>query len=223
MGVLVYWGKCLAGAPEELDLPTDHPRPAVPSLHSKAYPFELSLEVTQALNAVSQQEGVTLFMTLLAAFQILLARYSGQDDIVVGSCAPEHNDAEFEEQIDFCAKTLILRTNLSGDPTFQQLLVRVHEVVNEAYKHQAMPFEKLLEVLHPEHNLSQTPLFQVFFTLQNAPAQRLDLTQLATEELKAVKADLEMSLVETEQGLRGVLLYSTDLFAASTIRRLLAH
>ena len=166
---LNYWKKQLADAPELLALPTDHPRPAVQTDQGATYSFTLSSELTDQLKELSQQEGVTLFMTLLAAFQVLLYRYSNQTDIVVGSPIANRTHAEIERLIGFFVNTLVLRTDLSGNPSFRELLKRVREVTLAAYAHQDLPFEKLVEELNPKRDLSHSPLFQVMFVLQNAP------------------------------------------------------
>ena len=143
---LSYWKKQLEGIPAVLNLPTDRPRPAVQSFRGVRQSFELSKELTQRLKALSRKEGVTLFMTLLAAFQALLYRYTGQEDIVVGSPIANRNRTEIEELIGFFVNTLVLRTNFAGDPTFKELLARVREMALGAYAHQDLPFEKLVEV-----------------------------------------------------------------------------
>ena len=162
---LSYWKKQLAGAPALLQLPTDRPRPAVQSYRGAVQSIELSQELTQGLQALSARQGVTLFMTLLAVFQTLLYRYTGQNDIVVGSPIANRNRAEIEGLIGFFVNTLVLRTDLSGNPTFKELLTRVRETALGAYTHQDLPFEKLVEELHPQRSLSRSPLVQVLFNL----------------------------------------------------------
>ena len=181
----------------------------------------------EALKALSQREGVTLFMTLLAAFQILLHRYTGQDDILVGSPIAGRTRTELEGLIGFFVNTLVLRTDLSGNPTFRELLGRVREVALGAYAHQDLPFEKLVEELQPERSLSHSPLFQVMFILQNAPRQTLALPGLTLRRLEVdsgtAKFDLTLSMTESADGLRAVWEYNTDLFEAATHRRLQGH
>ncbi|HSE18628.1 MAG TPA: amino acid adenylation domain-containing protein, partial [Pyrinomonadaceae bacterium] len=174
-----------------------------------------------------QRESVTLFMLLLAVFKVLLLRYSGQQDIVIGADVANRNRAETENLIGFFVNMLVLRTDLSGDPTFHELLQRVREVCLEAYAHQDLPFEKLVEELQPERNLSYAPLFQVVFLFQNTPLKDLQLPELTLSpvgtESGTAKFDLVFGLVEADQRLVGNLEYSTDLFEAETIKRMLGH
>ena len=223
---LGYWRKQLAGIPV-LQLPTDLPRPAVQTFRGARENFALPQALTEALKNLSQREGATLFMTLLAAFQTLLHRYTGQTDICVGSAIANRNRAEIEGLIGFFVNSLVMRADLSGNPSFQALLGRVREVALAAFAHQDLPFEKLVEELQPERNLSQNPLFQIMFALQNAPVPAvafadLTLTPLAVERGSA-KFDLFLSMTETDQGLAGYLEYDTDLFDARTILRVLEH
>jgi non-ribosomal peptide synthetase component F len=194
------------------------------------YPFHLSAELARGLKALSQREGATLFMALLAAFQALLARYTGQEeDIVVGTPIANRMRAELEGLIGFFTNTLVLRTDLSGKPRFRELLRRVREVTLGAYTHQDLPFEKLVEELQPERNLSHHPLFQVMFVLQNTPtlgtAPAEDTPQSGDVPIVTgtAKFDLTISLVESEQGLLGAVEYNTDLFEKATIERLVGH
>ncbi|HYH79478.1 MAG TPA: amino acid adenylation domain-containing protein, partial [Longimicrobium sp.] len=165
---LAYWRERLAGAPDLLELPTDHPRPAVQTFRGATVPVDLSPELLERLQALGRSEGATLYMTLLGAFQVLLSKYSGSEDVVVGSPIAGRTRGEVEELIGFFVNTLVLRTDLSGDPSFREVLRRVGEVTLGAYEHQEMPFEKLVAELQPERSLSHSPLFQVMFTLQNA-------------------------------------------------------
>jgi non-ribosomal peptide synthetase component F len=196
--------------------------------------LELPQDLSQALLALSHQEGVTLFMTLLAAFQVLLYRYTGQTDIAVGSPIANRNRRELEDLIGFFANSLVLRTDLSGNPSFRELLARVRQVTVEA-------FEKLVEELHPERQGSRNPLFQVVFALQNAPIEQLTLPKLSLSSFKVetttARFDLEFYLWECaenfrslwgdgwqqSEGLRGVLVYNTELFEPSAIARMLTH
>ncbi|MHC5763140.1 amino acid adenylation domain-containing protein, partial [Nostoc sp.] len=222
-----YWLKQLEGIPELLELPTDNPRPAIQTFRGATYSFELSNELSVALNKLSQQQGSTLFMTLLAAFQTLLWRYTGQEDIVVGSPIANRNRVEIEGLIGFFVNTLVLRTNLAGNPRFEELLKRVREVALGAYTHQDLPFELLVEQLQPQRDLSHTPLFQVMFVLQNAPMSALELPGLTLSPVESdshsAKFDLTLSITETNSGLVGNLEYNTDLFAESSIQRMAAH
>jgi Non-ribosomal peptide synthetase modules and related proteins len=206
-GQLKYWREQLAGAPALLELPTDRPRPAVQSFRGASEPLALDAELTHALKALSQRAGVTLFMTLLGAFMALLARYSGQEDIVVGSPIANRNRSETEALIGFFVNTLVLRVDLSGNPPFEELLGRVRQVALAAYAHQEVPFERVVEALRPQRSLSHSPLFQVMFVLQNVPFEALELpglslSPLALESVTA-KFDLTLVMSETEQGLRG--------------------
>ncbi|WP_335214005.1 amino acid adenylation domain-containing protein [Nostoc sp.] len=222
-----YWKKQLEGAPAILELPTDHPRPAVITFQGASYSFNLSLELSQALNKFSQQQGSTLFMTLLAAFQTLLWRYTGNEDIVVGSPIANRNRQEIEGLIGFFVNTLVLRTNLAGNLTFGELLTRVREVALGAYAHQDLPFEQLVEQLQPQRDLSYTPLFQVMFVLQNAPMSALELPGLTLSLLESeshtAKFDLTLYMTETAEGLVGTLEYNSDLFESNTISRMAGH
>ena len=224
---LSYWKKQLEGIPAVLNLPTDHPRPAVQSFRGKTQSIELSKELTEGLKALSRKEGVTLFMTLLAAFQTLLYRYTGQEDVVVGSPIANRNRSEIEGLIGFFVNTLVLRSNFSGNPTFKELLAQVREMALGAYAHQDLPFEKLVEELQPERSLSHSPLFQVMFVLQNAPSTAAKFEGLSASPVpigaETAKFDLTLSMSETEEGLRGSLQYNTDLFDDATIARMSGH
>ncbi|MBD1808186.1 amino acid adenylation domain-containing protein [Microcoleus sp. FACHB-SPT15] len=223
---LAYWKQQLDNLPL-LNLPTDQPRPATPTYRGATQFLELPKNLGQELEALSQRQGVTLFITLLAAFQTLLYRYTQQEDIVVGSAIANRNRQEIEGLIGFFVNSLVLRTNLSGNPTFLELLDRVREVALGAYAHQDLPFEKLVEELHPERNLSHHPLFQVAFSLQNTPIKALELPGLTLWLLHfdnpSAKFDLEFHLWESPEGLRGQVTYSTDLFDDARITRMLGH
>ena len=173
--LLTYWTTCLADAPANFALPTDHPRPAVQTFRGENLTRRLAPEVVRSLKTFCQSEGVTMFMTLLTVLQALLARHSGQKDIVVGTPVAHRNRIELEGVVGIFLNTLVLRTDLSGTPTFRDLLGRVREVCLGAYAHQELPFEKLVEVLHPVRDLSRTPLFQVFFNLVDVTERRLTL------------------------------------------------
>ncbi|MFP2911696.1 amino acid adenylation domain-containing protein, partial [Pyxidicoccus sp. 3LFB2] len=224
---LDYWRNHLAGAPQALELPTDRPRPAVQSHRGAAHSTRLSRQLSDALQALGQREGATPFMLLLAAFQLLLSRYSGQDDIVVGSPIAGRTQAQTEGLIGFFVNTLVLRTRLDAHATFRQLLGQVRETALGAYAHQDVPFEKLVEELHPERSLSRTPLFQVMLTVQNTPRQELSLPGLKLRGVEAgsevAKFDLTLSLSDTPDGLAATLVYNADLFEAATAGRMLEH
>src|SRR5919107_75970 len=223
---LGYWKDQLAGV-GSLELPTDHPRPAVRTHLGARQELALPESLTRELKELSRQEGTTLFMALLGAFQALLARYSGQQDIAVGSPIAGRTRAETEDLIGFFINTLVMRTDLSGDPSFREVLSQVRETALGAYDHQDLPFEKLVEELQPERDLSRVPFSQVFFALQNVPQEALELPNLVLEQQKVesgtVKYDLSFFLSEEEQGLKGRLVYNADLFDDATIERMLGH
>ncbi|MBN3958479.1 non-ribosomal peptide synthetase [Nostoc sp. NMS8] len=222
-----YWLKHLENAPKILELPTDYPRPAIQTFRGATYSFKLSPELSASLNKLSQQQGSTLFMTLLAGFQTLLWRYTGSEDIVVGSPIANRNRIEIERLIGFFVNTLVLRTNLAGNPSFEELLKRVREVALGAYTHQDLPFELLVEQLQPQRDLSHTPLFQVMFVLQNAPMSALELSGLTLTPLESnsdsAKFDLNLQITEIEEGLLGSIEYNTDLFEDNTIHQMASH
>src|SRR5215469_1658783 len=222
---LSYWTNRFANAPPLLELPTDRLRPAIESFHGNTLFKLLPVQLGERLKRLSQREGVTLFMTLLAAFDVLLLHYSGQEDLIVGSPIANRNRREVENLIGFFANTLVMRTDVSGNPTFRQLLARVREVALDAYAYQDLPFEKLVEELRLERSLSHNPLFQVMFALQNAPAEKIELPGLSLLLLPVSKGtslfDLTLCIVESEQGLLMRLEYNTDLFDMSTISRLM--
>lgn len=224
---LAYWKQRLADVPPLLDLPLDHPRPLVQSFRGATQSMNLSPALLTALTELSQQHGMTLFMILLAAFQALLARYTRQEDIAIGTPVAGRNRAELEGLIGFFANTLVMRTDLSGNPSFAEVLRRVREVALEAYAHQDLPFERLVEELQPERGLGSNPIFQVMMVLQNAPAETLELPgltlSLLPNECRTAKFDLTVFLEETNSGLGVSLEYSIDLFEADTISRLLGH
>ena len=197
---LAYWKKQLGGA-SVLELPTDHPRPPVQTFRGSKQCFFVPKSLTERLKAISREEGTTLFMTLLAAFQTLLHRYTGQDDIIVGSPVAGRNRTDVEGLIGFFVNTLILRTDFCGDPNFRELLGRVRKVALDAYAHQDLPFEKLVEELHPHRNSSHSPLFQVLFVLQNAPTRALRLAGLTTTplEVESETATFDLSLLMVEE------------------------
>ncbi|MCG8348344.1 MAG: amino acid adenylation domain-containing protein [Chloroflexales bacterium] len=209
---LEYWKQQLAGErgkPPLLDLPTDRPRPAIQSANGATHSFALPRALTDALQALSRAEGATLFMTLLAAFQVVLARYSGQDDFCVGTPIANRTRAETEGLIGFFVNTLVLRADLTGNPTFRELLAQVREQSLGAYTHQDLPFEMLVEALQPERNLSYNPLFQVMFVLNNAPVQAVQLPSLTMRPLQVesgtARFDITLSMAEGPEGLGGAL------------------
>ncbi|HET8847055.1 MAG TPA: HAD-IIIC family phosphatase, partial [Ktedonobacteraceae bacterium] len=222
-----YWRQHLADAPTRIELPTDRPRPPIQTYRGEHQIVSIPATVTQSLKDISQGEGCTLFMMMLAAFLVLLSRYSGQEDIVVGTPVAGRNVVELEDLIGFFANTLPLRTDLSGNPTFLELLQRVRKVALGAYSHQDLPFEKLVEIVQPERNLSHSPLFQVMFTLQDELSTTRASSWLVPAELEveteAAKFDLNLFLLNGIHGLEGVIEYNTDLFESATIANLLRH
>ena len=189
---LGYWREQLAGAPRVLELSTDRPRPAVQSYRGARLPLLVELGVKEELEELSRGEGATMFMSLLAAWQVLLSRYTGMEDIVVGTPVAGRNQRETEELIGFFVNTLVLRTDLSGGPTYREVLRRVRELCLGAYAHQEVPFEKLVDELQPERALSYQPLFQVLMTLQNAPRQELQLRGLSLSRLRGETTSTEI-------------------------------
>jgi amino acid adenylation domain-containing protein len=224
---LTYWREQLAGAAPTINLPTDHPRPPVESFRGADQRMHLSASLLQSLKELSQQQGVTLFMTLLGAWAALLSRYSGEDDVVVGSPIANRTRSELEGLIGFFVNALVLRTSLKGDPSFKRLLAQVRETTLGAYAHQDLPFEKIVEAVQPDRELSHNPLFQVSFALQNAPQDAVTVGGLQMSGVETTRAtarfDLEFHLWERADGLDGLLIYNTELFEAETIQRLMNH
>ncbi|HEY0605419.1 MAG TPA: amino acid adenylation domain-containing protein, partial [Herpetosiphonaceae bacterium] len=221
-----YWRSQLANlAP--LDLPADYPRPPVMTYEGARTTFQIAPELTADLQRLSQQLGATLFMTLLAGFQSLLSRYSGQTDIAVGTPIAGRVRPELEELIGFFVNTLVMRTDLSGQPGFAEVVERVRTVSLGAYAHQDLPFEVVVEQLQPARDLSRSPLFQVMFALQNMPRTTIELPDLTLEpiapEVAATQFDLSLTLAEEAGGLYGHVEYRTDLFTPATIAQLIEH
>ncbi|MEZ2236929.1 amino acid adenylation domain-containing protein [Microcoleus sp.] len=223
---LAYWRQQLTNI-QPLNLPVDRPRPPVPSYRGAREFLALSPTLSDRLNLLSKQQNVTLFVTLLAAFQTLLYRYTGQENIALGTPIANRNRRELEGLIGFFVNTLVLRTDLSGNPIFMELLNRAKQVSVAAYAHQDLPFEKLVEALEPDRDLSRNPLFQISFSLQNTPAAALELPELTWSAIDfdagTAKLDLEFNLWEDFAGIKGQLTYSTDLFDSDTIARMLEH
>jgi len=225
--LLRYWKQQLAGAPPVLELSTDRPHSLDQTHAGGIINFTVGPEVTARLRELSQEQNVTLFMVLLAAFQVQLSRYTGQNDIVVGTPIANRNRAEIEPLVGFFVNTLVLRTELSGDPLFTELLDRVRQVTVGAYEHQDIPFERIVEELQPDRRLSRTPLFQVMFILQNAPMGALELPGLKLSHLDlehvTAKFDLTLSFHEGDEDVTGTFVYDSDLFDATTIARMVDH
>ncbi|HEV7518677.1 MAG TPA: amino acid adenylation domain-containing protein, partial [Thermoanaerobaculia bacterium] len=224
---LAYWRERLAGAPPLLELPADRLRPAVQTYAGAGRSFRFGLALARGLRDLSRRSGATLFMSLLAAFKALLARYTASSEVSVGSPIAGRRLAETEGLIGFFINTLILRTDLGGDPAFPELLARVREVTLGAYAHQDLPFERLMGEIHPERSLAYAPLFQVMLVLQNAPMEAFRLTGLAVDPLDipvtTAKFDLTLYFLEDGDDLAGLAEYNRDLFDGSTIERLLGH
>ena len=224
---LGYWRQRLAGSPPVLNLPLDRPRPEVPEFRAGVHRLSLSQERVAPLVELARREGCSLFMVLLAGFQAVLGRWSGQDDIAVGTPVAGRTRAEVEGLIGFFVNTLVMRTEVGGAPTFRELLGRVREVALGAYAHQEVPFEKLVEELRPTRDLRYSPLFQVMLVLQNTPRARLELPGLTLNGLDVLhgssKFDLNLALEETEAGLEGLLSYNACLFDAETVARMVAE
>lgn len=224
---LSYWKTKLGDGPSKIELPTDRPRPQVQSIRGASHPFVLPERLADQLKALSRSEQVTLFMTLLAAFQVLLYRYTGQSDISVGTPIAGRHHLETEKLIGLFVNTLVLRSTLSDTITFRDLLEQVRTVVLEAHLHQDLPFEKLVDELQPERNLSHTPLFQVLFNFDSLPRDPLSLPGLRLSafgvETHTAKFDLTMSMSDVDNVITGFIKYKTDLFDAATISRMASH
>ncbi len=219
---LGYWRQQLGGELPVLELPTDRPRPPRQSYRGAIEGLELSGEVRQRLKEIGRESGATLFMTLLAAFNVLLWRYSGQGEILIGTPIANRNRAETEDLIGFFVNTLVIRTRMNGGMSFRELLEQVRETTLGAYEHQDMPFEKLVEELQPERSLSRQPVFQVMFTLPDPEELKLaglELSWMETE-IQVVKFDLTLTMTEADGYLGGGIIYNTDLFDAATIKRM---
>jgi amino acid adenylation domain-containing protein len=222
-----YWKKQLGENLPVLVLPYDHPRPALQTANGARESITMPGELVRAVKSLSGREGVTLFMTLLAAFKVLLYRYSGQDDIVVGTPVANRNHPDIQHLIGFFVNTLVLRSGLSGNPSFCKLLKRISELTLDAYDHQDIPFEKLVEVLVTNRDMSRSPLFQVMFVLQNTSIPDSELPGITARHVRVDNAtskfDLWLSVMEREEGLFAQIEYNTDLFEPDTIRRMLQH
>ncbi len=222
-----YWKQQLQDMPISLNLSTDRPRPPVQTYNGASSRFLLPLDLSGRLKTLSQKEGITLYMTMLTGFQLMLARYTGQDDVVVGTPIANRNRFELEGIIGLFANALVIRTRLAGDPTFRELLRRVKETALSAYAHEEIPFEQLVQELRPERSLSQSPLFQVLFSLRNTPNGEFRLGDLKVEFFggagETSKYDLSLYIEESGGSIRGRFEYNTDLFDASTIERMAGH
>jgi amino acid adenylation domain-containing protein len=226
---LNYWKQQLADAPPIMELPTNRPRSAMQTFRGSIQRFKLGNELTNKLKTLSQKSGASLFMTLQAAFVTLLSRYTSQEDIVIGSPITNRNRLALESLIGFFVNTLVLRTQLKNNPTFRELLAQVRQVALDAYTHQDVPFDQLVEVLQPQRHLSHSPLFQVMFVLQNSPVEKLELPGLSVTQIELDRPtagatfDLTLSMQEIDSELRGAFEYNANLFDADTIARMAGH
>jgi len=224
---LSYWRKRLAGAPPSLDLPTDRPRPAIQSSRGASTRVTVSARLVGALSALAQREGATLYMVLLSALQIVLGRWSGHSDIVVGSTIAGRNQTQVESLIGFFINTVALRTDLAGDPTFRELLVQVRNTTLDAYANQSAPFDRVIAEIQPHRDVSRHPVFQVLFVLRNLPERKLVLNGLRVSAIgdgkSMTKMDLSLNLRQTDGMLGGWIEYATDLFDEATVRRLIQN
>jgi amino acid adenylation domain-containing protein/non-ribosomal peptide synthase protein (TIGR01720 family) len=224
---LRYWKRQLGGSPAAPRLPSDRARSSEPDFRGALHPVAFDADVSRALTSLSRRENVTLFMTLLAAFKALLYHYTEETDLIVGTPVANRNRVETESLIGFFVNTLVMRTDLSGDPTFKELLGRVREVVLQAHTHQDLPFEKLVAELQTGKSLDRAPLFHVWFVLQNAPVSSAQVQGLTLSPLPVhsgtARHELKLDLYETPDGLRGSFEYNTSLFDASTVARFSEH
>ncbi|MEM9137524.1 MAG: condensation domain-containing protein, partial [Cyanobacteria bacterium P01_F01_bin.42] len=224
---LEYWTKQLADLPPLLNLPTDFPRPAVQSFQGERQTFALASELSTALLNLAKQEQVTPFMLLLAALKVLLHRYTGQDDIFVGSTVSRRDRPELQPLIGLFVNNLVFRAKLDPQDSFQTLLAQVRDITLDAYAHQDLPFEQLVDELNVERQMSHNALFQVMFILHNTPSDSLSLPDLEISSLEletsTARFDISLDMYETDSGLTGTFEYRTDLFETATIERLIGH
>ncbi len=221
---LDYWRKKLSGAPMRLELPTDRPYTLNGKREGALHRFMIPPDVTAKLKDIARREEATPFMVLLAGFAALLFRYSGQEDILIGTAIAGRQRAELEKLIGCFVNTLVVRTDLGRNPSFRELVSRVREAMLGAYAHQDVPFEKVVEELQPERNLTNNPLFQVLMVMLNLPRGKVFLEGLQMEwlEIEEVSAKIDLSLVigEYDEGMQGTLIYNTDIFDGPTIAQM---
>ncbi|MGW2256266.1 condensation domain-containing protein, partial [Kitasatospora sp. NPDC001660] len=219
-----YWRTALAGLPEELPLPTDRPRPARMSYRGETVPFGVCADLRSRLDELARESGASLFMVVQAALATMLHRLGGGEDIPLGSPIAGRTDESLDDLVGFFINTLVLRNDLSGQPSFRELLGRVRETALAAYAHQDVPFERLVEAINPERSMARHPLFQVSFQLQNIPSDRLVLPGVDVDtqpiRLDTAKFDLSFTLAESEDGLAGSVEYAVDLFDRATAQAL---
>ncbi len=224
---LHYWEEKLKGAPPVLHLPTDTTRPPVQSFRGEYLEFDLEGYTAEALRQLSREENATLFMTLLSGFAVLLSRYSGQKDLVIGTPIANRNLYQVEKLIGFFVNTLAIRADLTGDPAFRQLVGRIRETALDAFSHQDIPFERIVEELRPERDLSRTPVFQVMYGHQNMPFLQMELTGLKIESIKMLSSTAKFDLIITTysdpRGIHGYVNYNSDLFSGTTVKRMISH
>jgi amino acid adenylation domain-containing protein len=222
-----YWKKTLAAPLATLELPLDRPRPAFQTHNGRRLSFKIPVNLTDSLKQLSRQQNGTLFMTLLAAFQILLVRYSGQEDVIVGTALANRDRPELADLIGFFVNNLVLRTDLSGNPTVRECIERARQTSLDAFAHQEVPFDRLVEVLRPERSLNRSPLFQTMFILQNWPLKDLQLPGLLLSPVEfdvgLSRFDMNVEAIEQENTIRFFFDFNTDLFDASSIRRMQQH
>ena len=224
---LAYWKKQLAGAPPVVNFPADRRRPQVEMFHGTRRKLVIPPQMVQEIESLSQRHGVTLFMTLLACFDVLLARYTGLEDIVVGSPSAGRSRSELSNVMGFFINNLVLRTDLSGDPTIVTLLARVREVTLQAYEHQDVPFDQLVQAMHPERSPGHSPLFQTMFILQNFPITRAEMPDLTLQtmelEYDSARFDLTVEIFPLDGVLDIYFDYNSDLYDDATMARVQAH
>jgi len=224
---LSYWKQQLANSPALLELPGDWPRPARQSYQGGEVPFAFPRTLLEQLKRLGLREGASLFMVLVAAYKVLLCRYSQQEDLLIGTPIANRTHPEVENLVGLFANTLVLRTNLAGNPTFREALKRVRTMLLEAYDHQEIPFEQIVEAIHPERSLSHNPLFQVLFILQNGLRGKMGLTDIDLIPIPVHRGiapfDLTFDISETPEGLRGSLHYNKDIFEQETVVRFIEH
>src|SRR5205085_9757221 len=217
----------VAGAAAVRPMPTDRVRPAVQSYRGRSVSYALGAELAEGLKRESRRQGVTLFMAMAGVFQELVGRYSGSQEAVIGTDVANRNRVEVEGLVGFFVNQLVLRTELGGRPSVEEMLRRVREVTLGAYGHQEVPFEKVVEAMNPERSLQYSPLFQVSFTLQNAPMQEIKIPGLTFSiervETETAKLEITVSVVESEEGLGVGVEYNTDLYDEGTMERLVGH